>query len=796
MPPTNKEQAIAVTASGLPKPKRIETASQALAIYKRMRDSAQASAISRANIQGLYDGNPPYRKSELRRLGVSWMANVDWGEFRATINRNASSIWNMLAGTQNLIQCSTYLSDPQDPGADYSNIIAREFNKVVRDEWLSFHVNVRSRVLEMLKFGIGFCFWRDKIEWQSHFVRTGNVLIDPSTKASIGALSFVAIRDEMTLFDLMQYAEDEESAKENGWNVSYLRRKLADIFVKGMSQDSQKKYGIVDWESLAQAVKNEDFEVENSEFEPLRVVHMLAENVSALNEDGSIMESGEVSHQILIEDDENGKKSKFIYESENAFDGMQSAIHLMMFNTGDGWLKSIRGLGKEIFSFAHVSNRLINSILTGVDISSGLLMQMSSGHGAERFNVVKKGNFTIIPNDVDILQQNFMPNIKSAAEVRELIQALQNNNTGLYQTQRENPNAGIRTAEEVRTEAANEARFESDQSEWYYVQWELWVRETFKRIMNKKYPKSSVGYALHKVLFDNLKKAGVPSAFIDPEVWNVTAVRSIGLGSNANGERLTNEMVAMKSSLDEAGRKNVDREWFGIRVHWSNVDKFINETNRDQVVVLSHNMAEGENVDMMQGFPRSVGVDDADKLHLDVHFRSIIQLITRFAEGQSQDLMKDAIAADHHNNHIAQHIQGLAVDESRKDQVEFYMNALKEIQPQVQQMAQEAQQAAQEQQQQQQSDQEKVEGAERAEVDKKVQIEMYKADRMAEVEMHKADQLDVSRQQKTITSMQAQLTDLRAKLEALVMTTQADIARKDAEVAAKIDRANREEDSK
>jgi hypothetical protein len=794
MPPTNEEQAIPVTASGLPKEKRIKTASQALAVYKRMKDSAQTSAISRSNIQGLYDGNPPYRKSELRRLGVSWMANVDWGEFRSTINRNVSSIWNMLAGTQSLIQCSTYQNDPQDPGADYSNIIAREFTKVVRDEWLNFHVNVKSRLLEMLKFGVGFCFWRDKIEWQSHFVRTGNVLFDPSTKASIDSLNFVAIRDEMSLFDLMSYVQDDEKAKESGWNASYTRKKLVDLFVKGMGQDSQEKYGIVNWESLAQAVKNEDFEIENTEFQPLRIVHMLSESVSALDEDGNLKDKGDVSHQIFVEGDENGDKSKFIFEEEKAFEGMDSAVHLMMFTTGDGWLKSARGLGKELFSFAHVSNRLINSILTGVDISSGLLMQMSSGHGAERFNVVKKGNFTIIPSDVNILQQNFMPNIKSAAEVRELIQALQNNNTGLYQTRTENPNAGIRTAEEVRTESANEARFESDQSEWYYVQWELWLRETFKRIMNKSYPKDAVGYSLHKMLFDNLKKANVPKLFMDADIWDVTSVRSIGLGSRSNGERITNEMISMKSNatLDEASRKNIDREWFGARVHWSNVDKFVSESNRDEITVLSHNMAEGENIDMMQGFPRSVGVDDADKLHLDVHFRSLIQIITRFSEGQSPDLMADAIATQHYSMHIAEHIQGMAIDQTRKAEVEKYIQVLQEIQPQIQKLQQEAQQLAQERQAQEKSDEEKVEGAERAEVDKKVQIEMYKADRMAEVEIHKANQLDVSRQQKTVTSMQAQLTDLRAKLEALAMTTQAEITRKDIETDAKIARIERE----
>ena len=791
MPPTNEEQAIAITGQGKPKT-RIKNVQMALAVYSRMRKSSETGAVSRSNIQGLYDGAAPYRKTELKRLGLSWMANIDWGEFRSTINRNVSSIWNMLAGTQNLIQLSTNLKDPQDPGAEYGNIVAREFTKILKKHWLNFHVNVRSRLLEMLKHGVGVCFWRDDIEWMSHFVRTGNVLVDATSKASIGSLNFVCLRDEMNIFELMQYVEDTDSSRSAGWNTTYVRKRLVDIFEKSLSQDNQEKYAIIDWESLAQAVKNEDFEIEASEFEPVRVVHMLSEEVTSLDEDGSVMDAGPVSHYIFLEDDDMEDKAKFFFEEENAFESMDKAIHLMMFNTGDGWIKSIRGLGREIFAFSHVSNRLINSILTGVDMASGLLIQNTSGHGAERFNVVKKGNFTLIPQDVSIIQQNFMPNIKSAAEVRQLIEALKQNNTGLYQNRSENLNQGTRTAEEVRTESNNEARFENDQAEWYYVQWEMWLQETFRRIMNKDYPSESLGYKQHKILMDNLKKYKVPKEYLDPDQWEVSAVRQIGLGSRANGLRITNEMVSMKAALDERGRRNVDREWFGIRVGWENVDKFLSEQNTDQVLVLSHSMAEGENVDMMEGHRRSVGVDDADKLHLDVHFRSLVQIVSRFREGQSPDIVKVATTAHLMLQHIAVHVDAMRPDRSRKAQVDFYVSQLKQLQPIIEEMIQIAQKLTQQQEEQRKQNANTVGKAELREVDRTVEIEKYKADRLAEVELHKANQLNVSREQKTVTSMQAQITKLQADLSALAAQTAADIARKDAETSAKIERQSRE----
>jgi hypothetical protein len=780
------EEATPVTESGKPASKKVANAHIALAVYRKMRKESEASAVSRANIQNLYDGNPPHKKSELRRLGLAWMSNVDWGEFRGAINKSASSIWNMLASTQNLIQATTTELDEQDPSSDYGNIVASGFTKIMK-EWLGFHLNVRSRILEMLKFGIGACYWRDDIEWESHFVRTGNILVDPTSKSSISSIGIIALRDEMDISELMQYVEDEESSRADGWNTAYVRKKIANIYKDGMSQDAQKKYAIQDWESLIIATKNEDFEIENSEFEPLRVVHLLSQESSILDNDGKLLKSGTVTHQIFLEeDDDSGRDAQFFFEKEDAYPSMDKAVHFMMFNTGDGWFKSVRGLGKELFSFAHASNRLINGLLTGVDMSSGLLIQNQSGASAERFHVVKKGNFTLIPSDVSIIQQNFMPNINSAAEVRGLIQALKDNNTGLYQNR--NESNVERTAEEVRAEVNNESRFENDQAEWYYVQWECWLKETFRRLMNSDYPESAVGYEQHKALMDYLELRNVPKKFRDGRIWDVAAVRQIGLGSKSNGMRITNEMISMKGALEERGRKNVDREWFGHRVGWENVDRFIPITSTDQITMISHTMAEGENIDMMEGHRRTVAVDDADKLHLDVHFRSLVQLIQRAGEGQSPDMIKDAQAVTLMSEHIRVHIGAMGGDGTRKAMVDQYTEMIDELDQSIQMMVQQAEQMQAEQQKQEEEQQKLVESAESREVDRAVEIERYKADKMAEVEIYKADQLNVAREQKSITSMQAQISKLQAELQSLSIKTAADIARKDAETAAKIAR--------
>ena len=73
-----------VTATGGAVSRRLATPAAARSVYQSMLDEdMRGGAKHRAIIQGMIDGNPPYRDSELKELGLGHVNNVNFLTMRA-----------------------------------------------------------------------------------------------------------------------------------------------------------------------------------------------------------------------------------------------------------------------------------------------------------------------------------------------------------------------------------------------------------------------------------------------------------------------------------------------------------------------------------------------------------------------------------------------------------------------------------------------------------------------------------------------------------------------------------------
>ena len=763
------------TPTGKAPKKRIANAKAAHAIAKRMKNDGEEAAYTRASIQGLYDGNPPWSRAEMKRRGYGWMANVDWGEFRNTINLTASSIWNMFVNVPVFISAKTDIFDPQNPDNDYGMIISLRFSEMLK-KWKPFRYDVMRKILDMLKFGVAASFWMDDVDWRSKPVRTSNLMIQAKSECRPGELKIFGIRDEMAVDEIYDMIEGEDI--DDGWNVSYTRKKIVEVVEKGTANDD--RYNVSDWESLQQMVKNQD-DAWDTEFDGLKIIHLFSEEMGT--EEG--YEDRLVSHNIILESDDTEEKNlEYLYTKHRRFDSIQSVLDLMLYNISDGWIKSVKGLGREIFHPSHASNRMLNSMLDGVVMGSGLLVQMLNAQSASKFNVIRKGPVTMVPEDVKLQQQQMQPSILPTVQARGIIQNVSNKNTGTSRGRGENLGGDASTAEQVRSDDANEADLTGNQSEWYYTFWEAWLQETFKRIMNQSYEKSDGGYKEHKWLMDKLKADGVPDSMLDISKWEITATRSIGMGNQRNKLNTTNSMVQMKGAVDEQGKKNIDREWFAARVGWENVDNFVPKIDRDQIPTLAHSMAESENIDMLEGHKRTVPVDDPHSQHWSVHMPAVMQIIKRFMAGKSVEMEKDVIAVANYLHHMGSHLQMLMQDPIRKEQAKAKEEEYKQISQAYQQMGDAAKAITAQREELAKKQQQTVEDAQKALASRDLEAAKYESDKKAEVAIYEADKLHEARMMKANTSIQAQFAQLNATITALNAKVSAEIGREDAKANA------------
>lgn len=756
--------------------KRIPTAKTALSVYKKLRKADESSAYSRSLIQNLFNGNPPYTKAELRRRGLSWISNTDWGEFRSAINLNASSIWNMLVDVPEFVSLSTDWEDPQHPEKNYGMILARRFTQILR-EWRSFYFVIMFRIQEMLKFGVGTIFWADEDTWKCSNVRCSNFLVSAKAECDIDKIEIAMIRDEISMIELYRNVQDEEAARDMGWDVPGVKAVIKHFFENHPSLTGDR-YSISDWESIGTAIQNLD-DACDAEFDGVRIVHIYSKERYQKDE------PNQITHQIIWQDDTEDTM-KFLYEKPRRYKNMARVFHNFFFGIGEGYFKSVRGLGRDIFPHAHASNRLLNSMLTGVEMAGGMVLQLGSGASAESVHIAKKGPVYLLPADVDAQQRQVLPSLDPIVGARKVISNVQDNNSGLYRG-RDEQIGDPRSATEIQKESFQEARTEGNQAVFFYVQHEEWLKEMFRRIMNPDYDPDAEGYEEHERLMELLDHDQFPEVLLDPDMWVLRAKRSIGLGSMSQKLQITAWMTSMMGALSEQARRNVLRHAFAVRVGWENVDEFVSELDDTTLFTMIHSMAEGENVDMLNGAQRTVAVDDPHGIHMYIVTQKIAEIAKAFeAQGQANEQM--LMAMQLLLQHASQHLQYMAQDKTREAQVKQYQKAMQQFSGILQKMAAIVQQMAKQQAKQQEENQKKIAQAEEQLANRDHEVKLAKIESDAGLKKYEADLLHQSRMEKAYTSMQAQITQLQANLEALAMKTRADIDRENLKAEASMER--------
>jgi len=681
-----------VSESGQAPCSRIKDAKSAHELFQNMKTNDEQAAYYRCVIQGLIDGNPPYESSELRRSGQSWRCNVNWREAESIIDTNTASIWELDMEVPNLISARVDFQDPQRPTVNYAGIIEEEYTRTIK-EWPSYYFNRMISIKEMLVTGIGPVYWRDKHDWRPFITKRSALLIDPLSKSDISEIELIGLRHSYQAHELFQKIKDEESkemAREEGWNPTLILESI--VKSQKNSSDSSNKYQSTEFEAFQQDLKNNDLVSSKNNCNPIKVIQFLVKEYN-----------GKVSRYIISEDNEY---LEFLYKGVDEYDGMEQALCLFMWNTGDGYCKSIKGLGHRIFPHIEQSNRFICSTVDGAVMSSSFILAPTEQGSSGQINLMRLGPITVLPKGYQAVQQTFAPNLKGLINVRSMLYQILNNNTNVFKKSMEDPNAPERTLGEVQIQAMNTAKLDKNQISIHYLQLDAFHKEIFRRMSDSSYPSEAGGYKEAKKFRENCKKRGVTKEILNR--CTVTATRAIGYGSATMREMVTNQIMNLVPSMDEIGRRNALRDKIASLVGYDTVDRYVPEMGRNEIPTSEHSLAMLENNDILEGQQVIVGTDQPHTIHLLVHLPQLVGLAQSFMNKPEQmNLMKVVPAFGIGLQHSGTHVQSMATDPSRKDEVEEYTKQLDQFAKVFSQMqkALEFQQKQMQQQQQQQQQQ-------------------------------------------------------------------------------------------
>jgi len=174
---------------------------------------------------------------------------------------------------------------------------------------------------------------------------------------------------------------------------------------------------------------------------------------------------------------------------------------------------------------------------------------------------------------------------------------------------------------------------------------------------------------------------GVPRNLLKADMWKLEATRALGLGSPVSARESMDHILGLAPYFDELGKVNAVRDDLSMVCGYRQVDRYLPETNRNSVPSNEHSIAQLENNDLMSGESCVVGENQLHVIHVMVHMAPLVKIAENLAAtGSTQDnILKTHDYFLNALHHIAEHLEIMKDDASRKAEYKQFMNQFDEL---------------------------------------------------------------------------------------------------------------------
>lgn len=646
-----------LTKTGKAPKTRITNHAGLYGLYQNLYLADEQSSKDRTRIMDMFDGAAPYDPVVLKRLGQGYRANLNFGEAAADLEKALSAYNDLVTSVDRLVNIKTRFGD-ESQREEFATIISEEFHKLLTKDWPSFYFRQQLLSYYFIAQGLAVAFFEDERNWQWNVCPIGDFLIPRGTPATEDKIEIACVRRIYLAHELYKYIENEKVAKEAGWNVDAVKQAIRDATTT-MPTDT------FNWEELQREIKSNDLYFAHVRSREIHVIHYYVREFD-----------GSYSHAIGRRDG----VGDFLFKKLNRFKSASEAFHIFTYGVGNGLYHSIRGLGYKIFPHIQMTNRLRCAMADGAMIQTSVLLQPNSAEDVSRMTMAYSGPLSFLPPGLQVvptsypnLSANVMPIVNEMAMVRQ-------SNTGSYRTQMNAPTGNPRTATEVNAQVANEAVLSANSLNLFYVPWGRLLREQFRRLQREVWIPGESGSEEALAFRRRLEERGVPwDAVLG--VYEVDAVRAVGLGSPAARLAAFNEFMQLLPRFDETGQVNAIRDRIAARVGYDQVDRYLPNPTIKNRVPIDAKIAELENGSMQGGKQVSVMPSENHALHLSVHLGEVGPIVQAVQKGQVNDKQQMMTFLTMMYEHCNEHLIRIADDPTKQQEIgqaKLAMNLLRE----------------------------------------------------------------------------------------------------------------------
>jgi hypothetical protein len=696
---------------------RVSDGETAQRICQKLIDNNKGRNRRNALVQGLIDGNPPYKREKLKASGQAYRSNFNDGGSLALQEITISSYYDLFSEVPYFAEIKP---DTGNPEVDHQlgQELTDSFHELqLKDSCMEDLINVSHH--EMVTFGAGPAIFDREDDWSASPVKYDDFLLDNNEPSEMSKWTKLCVRDCMTVSELMSKIQEEKAAATRGWNVQNVKKSI--MLASDHKSDNLNGQ---DWQKLQQAIRQNDLDYTG----PDRSVEVgrlfFREFPTKEFPEGGITE-------VAI-DLGKGATHGFLYQKIRKYKNWSELTQPFMLNRGTGKYHSIKGVGVRMFSMMQTKLRLDNAVVDAAFFASSIHAQQKSQGKTGREGHVFMGPITMWKPDFQPMNfSNVGSSITTASTVSAQIDNRLQGNLSQFRPDPQKPVGNPRSATEVAAIVQQQSVLSKTQIARYFAQLDGFYSERFKRAAYGPLNGTTETAKLAREWRKKLAEKGIDESIL--KTCKVTATRTVGQGSHfLRQQTLSGLWAGVAGVLPEGGKQALLDDMIASHAGFDRVARY-NPRNKMSVSEQDHAWdAEMENGNIMAGGDFKITDSQDDFIHAVVHLEELQEGLA--GVGQGTDPMKIAMFGHEIRPHIEEHISRITDDPLRKDKVKALMSAREETYKQLDTLIA----ALQEEQQQQQA--QAQEAPQVSFEQQKAQIEMEQKQQKHDQEMKFAEE--------------------------------------------------------
>ncbi len=637
--------------------RRVKDVAGARSIFNRFIQDNVLRSNTIANTRNQLEGGRPFNPSELEAQGSAWQTNVNFGDAQAARDRDFLPYWKMINDVPHRAEFE--ISSNSTDSDRWEVSFAEAFDEF-HDDWGSdYFVQFMKGCKNFVDFGPMLVHHGagDPDNPRYKAVNVQRVYFPKNTQISPDEWEVMAFVRDVSASELYQKIRDKNSSRQSsyaGWNINAIKAAIVQMKDGGQFPDYR------DYTRYQDLLVNNDIVI-TSPFQPMTMVWLYVKNFD-----------GKIGCYVFPQ---NQGVEEFLFEDDGYAESYRRIMGAVWYDTGtDGMVHSIKGFGIKNFFFSTLINRIKSRIVDGSTIAAGINFQYTSENIPEEAPPVENyGPFTIFPPG--LTQLNVYPQLQQASGVLEILNNNRDQNNALYSEQKQQ----IENSDTA-TQAKILATMQGQLSE---AQAAIFLSQVADNIYSEQVRRMRVKGNTNedaKKFVERLREKGVPD-----EVIFKTPIR-VKTGANAGMSNPAMMAQKFQEGLTLSSLPGVNQRWFlenviAYKYGSQAINKALLPVGADSEPQ-QRRQAIMENADFGQGIQLPVAPEDAHFEHIQEHLKPLGGIVQNYNQKQvvsPEQLSALTIGIEH----AGEHMQYLAKDETKKDQIQAVLGPFRQIQSTV-----------------------------------------------------------------------------------------------------------------